>query len=98
MIPLVGVFTIVFWGIVVLLIVILYAIARFYQFTSGQRSYYGWFVVPITLLSAGAVRYATLGDFIGDPQGLGDLLIVAGAVTLVALSARLLKLMMGGRR
>jgi len=96
MILLAGVFTVVFWGIVALLLVILYAIARFYQITSGQPSRYGWFVAPIALFSAGALRYAGLGDFMGD--ALGDLLMVAGGVTLIALAAWLLHLMMGGRR
>lgn len=96
MVPLAGIFTIVFWGIVALLLVILYAIARFYQITSGQSSRYGWFAAPVVLLSAGALRYAARGDFTGD--ALGDALMFAGGVTLIALAAGLLRLMMGGRR
>lgn len=96
MVPLAGIFTIVFWGIVAFLLVILYAIARFYQITSGQPSRYGWFAAPVVLFSAGALRYATLGDFTGDT--LGDVLMFAGSVTLIALAAGLLRLMMGGRR
>jgi hypothetical protein len=91
-----GILTIAFWSIVEALLVILYAIARFYQATSGQNSHYRLFVIPMILLGAGAVRYALLGDFVGDP--LGDALFVAGSVILVALSAWLVRLMTGGQQ
>ncbi|HKZ85619.1 MAG TPA: hypothetical protein VJ793_18430 [Anaerolineae bacterium] len=96
MIPLAGILTIAFWSIVEILLVILYAIARFYQATSGQVSHYRLFVIPMILLGAGGVRYALLGDFVDDP--LGDALFVAGSVFLVTLSAWLVRLMTGGRR
>jgi len=69
MIPLASVFTVIFWGMVIALLVILLAIARFYQITSGQSSRYRWFGAPIALLGAGALRYALLGDFAGDALG-----------------------------
>jgi len=96
MIPLAGVLTIAFWSIVEILLVILYAIARFYQATSGQVSHYRLFVIPMILLGAGGVQYALLGDFVDDP--LGDALFAAGSVLLIALSAWLVRLMTGGRR
>ena len=96
MIPLVGIFTLVFWGIVAFLLVILFAIARFYQITSGRRSHYRWFLAPTVLLSASALRYATLGDFRGD--ALGDSLMVAGGGVLIVLALWLLRLMTEGRR
>ncbi len=96
MIPLVGIFSVVFWGTVTFLLVILFAIARFYQATSGQESHYRWFLAPAVLLNAGALRYATLGSFHSD--ALGDLLMVAGSLVLIALGSWLLHLMMGGRR
>ena len=96
MIPLNGIFTLIFWGAVVFLLVFLYAIARFYQITSGQQSRYQWFILPIMLLGTGALRYAWLGDFTGD--ALGDLLMVTGSLSLMALTLGLLHLMMGGRR
>ena len=96
MISLVGVCILVFWSMVALLLVILFAIARFYQITSGQRSHYRWFSAPMVLLSAGAVRYAWLGDFRGD--ALGDGLMVAGGSVLIVLAVWLLRLMTGGRR
>ena len=96
MIPLAGILTIAFWSIVEILLVILYAIARFYQATSGQVSHYRLFVIPMILLGAGGVRYALLGDFVDDP--LGDALFAVGSVLLIALSAWLVRLMTGGRR
>jgi hypothetical protein len=96
MIPLAGVLTVVFWGIVTALLVILFAIARFYQATSGQSSHYRLFIVPMLLLGAGALSYAVRGDFIDDP--LGDVLMLSGSFILIALAARLVNLMMGGRR
>ena len=96
MIPFAGIFTLVFWSIVVVLLVILYAIARFYQVTSGQPSDYRWLILPMILFSAGAIRYAILGDFLGDE--LGDILIVSGSISLTVLAYRLLQLMVGGRR
>lgn len=91
-----GVLTIAFWGIVSLLLVILCAVARFYQFTSGQNTRYRWFAAPVLLLIAGAVRYALIGDRVGD--ALGDALIFAGSLCVLALSGRLVGMMMGGRR
>ena len=96
MIPLAGILTLIFWAIIGLLLVILFAIARFYQVTSGQPSHYRWLLAPVALLGGGALRYALLGDFMGDP--LGDALMLSGSVILIALAARLLRLMMGGRR
>jgi hypothetical protein len=81
---------------VVALLVILLAIARFYQITSGQSSHYRWFGAPIALLSVGALRYALLGDFVGD--ALGDVLMLIGSVALTAQAWWLLRLMTGGRR
>ncbi|HLF25372.1 MAG TPA: hypothetical protein VJG32_03460 [Anaerolineae bacterium] len=96
MIPLAGVLTVIFWGIVAALITILAAIARFYEITARQRSYYRWFIVPVILLLAGAVSYALQGDFRGDV--LADALMLVGSAILIGLSAWLLHLMMGGRR
>jgi hypothetical protein len=96
MIPFAGILTLVFWGIVALLLFILYAIARFYQVTSGQVTYYRWFIAPAILLLAGATRYALLGVFLGDT--LSDVLIFLGGLVLSALAYRLLQLMIGGRR
>ena len=88
--------TVVFCGIVTILIGIVFAIARFYQVTSGQVSHYRWFLAPMILLAAGAVRYAWIGDYLGD--AVGDLFMLAGGLSLMALCLWLVRLMMGGRR
>ena len=62
------------WGIFCGLIGVLLRVARFYQITSGRRSHYPWFWLPLILLLAGALRYAMLSTFVGD--GWGDLFML----------------------
>ncbi|HEY4722391.1 MAG TPA: hypothetical protein VII92_11115 [Anaerolineae bacterium] len=83
------------WGIFCGLIIVLQRVARFYQITSGQRSHYQWFLLPLLLLLAGALRYAMLPNFVGD--GWGDLFLLTGGISLIILSYFLLHLMTGGR-
>ena len=83
------------WGIFCGLIIVLLRVARFYQITSGRRSHYPWFWLPLILLLAGALRYAMLSTFVGD--GWGDLLMLTGGISLIILSYFLLHLMTGGR-
>ncbi len=83
------------WIAVCALMIILYRIARFYQKTSGRRSYYQLFSVPIVLLLAGGLRYVWLSIFVGDT--LGDLLMVLGGLCLIGLGYYTLRLMTGGR-
>jgi hypothetical protein len=83
------------WAIVGALIVVLNRISRFYQITSGRRSYYQLFWVPLVLLSVGAIRYAVTGVFVGDPAG--DILMLIGGLTLISLCTYLLRLMTGSR-
>ena len=87
--------TLYIWGIVGALIAILYRIARFYQITSGRRSYYQLFAAPLILLCGGGLRYATVDLFVGDP--LGDVLMLTGGLSLLGLSYGLLRLMTGSR-
>lgn len=87
--------TLYIWFAVGVLIFILNRIARFYQITSGRRSYYKLFNLPLLLLTGGAIRYATLGVLAGDV--LGDVLVVLGAVSLTLLGGYLLQLMTGSR-
>jgi hypothetical protein len=87
--------TLYIWGIVGALMVILNRIARFYQITSGRRSYYQLFGVPLLLLVGGGLRYATLGIFVGDP--LGDVLMAVGGFSSIGLGYFLLRLMTGSR-
>jgi hypothetical protein len=83
------------WIAVCALMIVLYRIARFYQKTSGRRSYYRLFSVPLVLLLAGGLRYVSLSIFVGDT--LGDVLMVLGGLCLIGLGFYTLRLMTGGR-
>ncbi len=87
--------TLYIWGGVGVLIVLLNRIARFYQITSGRRSYYQLFWAPFVCISLGALRYATQGLLAGEV--LGDGLMLIGGVLLIGLGYYLLTLMTGSR-
>jgi hypothetical protein len=86
--------TLVFWGLIGVLIVVVYRIARFYQITSGRPTYYRLFFVPLGLLLA-----AALLNVAADPQLnlWRDVLLLAGGVSLIGLGYYLLHLMIGSR-
>lgn len=90
-----GGLTLYIWGVVGVLIVLLNRIARFYQLTSGRKSYYQWFWLPLMCIALGALRYATQGLLAGDL--LGDGLMLIGGLLLIGLGYYLLKLMTGSR-
>ena len=90
-----GLLALYIWGLFCVLMIILHRIARFYQVTSGRRTYYRFFIVPIILVFLGGLRDASLGIFVGD--GWGDLLMLAGGLSLIGLGYFLLYLMTGGR-
>lgn len=82
------------WIIVGVLIVVLYRIARFYQVTSGRRTYYRLFLVPLALLLVAAMLNV-LGD---SSNGLWrDAMLLAGGISLIGLGYYLLQLMTGSR-
>ena len=87
--------TLYIWGAVGVLIVLLNRIAHFYQITSGRKSYYQLFWVPLICIGLGALRYATHGMLAGDL--LGDGLMLIGGVLLIGLGYYLLRLMTGSR-
>ena len=82
------------WGVICALVLVLYRIARFYQITSGRRSRYQWFGVPLILLAAAAVVDVL---FVGEPNVLGDVLLLVGSASLIGLGYNLLRLMTGSR-
>jgi hypothetical protein len=90
-----SVFSLYIWIGLTVLMTFLYRIARFYQTTSGRRSYYQLFLVPIGLLLIGGLRYASLAIFVGD--GLADGFMIVGGLSLIGLGYTMLKLMTGGR-
>jgi hypothetical protein len=91
-----GFLTLYTWVIVCLILYFLFAIARFYQEKSGQRSYYAVYLAAIALYSLAALRYAWLAPVIvGD--FLGDLLRFAAGITVISAAYFLLNLMIGKR-
>lgn len=88
-------FTLYSWLMVSALIVIVYRIARFYQLTSGRRSYYQLFSVPLALLTGSALIYAAAGVLVG--QAVADVLAALGGAALAVLGGYLLHLMTGSR-
>jgi hypothetical protein len=89
-------FTLLIWIGVAGLLLVLYHIARFFQLTTGVRSYYRLFLVPMVLFLSGMVRYVIIAPcFTGDV--LGDLLFFLGGVSLLFMGHHLLELMTGGR-
>jgi hypothetical protein len=84
------------WIIICVHLFFLFAIARFYQEKSGQRSFYALFLVPIGLFAVSAIIYAfpeptIVGNF------WGDLTRFTGGVILGGAGYFLLRLMVGGR-
>jgi hypothetical protein len=80
------------WALTGALIGVLYRIARFYQITSGRRSYYQWFGVPVLLLAAAAVVQVASGMDLAR-----DVLLLLGSLSLIGLGYNLLRLMTGSR-
>jgi hypothetical protein len=92
-----GLLSIYIWGVICTLIFFLFAIGRFYQEKSRQRSFYGLFLIPIGLFAAAGIEYAWLAPAItGDFWG--DILRFVGGVVLGGTGLFLLNLMIGGRR
>jgi hypothetical protein len=85
-----------FWVGVVTLILLINRIARFYQLTTGVRSYYRAFLVPAFLFLAGTVRYLFSDQKIAGDI-LGDMLFFLGGISLSLVGYFLLRLMTGGR-
>ena len=82
------------WAVICVLIAVLYRIARFYQITSGRRSLYRWFLVPLVLLAAAAVTDLLI---VGQPNVWGDMLLLLGGASLIGLGYNLLRLMTWSR-
>jgi hypothetical protein len=96
MIVLTKLLTLFFWLGVAALLLFINRIARFYQMTTGVRSYYRFFLVPVFFFLAGMGRYLVVErGFAGDV--LGDTLFFLGAVSLSFTGYVLLRLMTGGR-
>ena len=88
-----AVLTFTTWVVICALIVVLYRIGRFYQISSGRRSYYQYFSIPLVLFALGVLTSL----FLRELQFWGDLLLLAGGAALIGLCFYLLRLMTGNR-
>jgi hypothetical protein len=94
MVALNAVLTLIAWGLIGMLIAVVYRIARFYQITSGRRTYYRLFLAPLMLLPLAALLNVST-----DPQLAvwRDALLLVGGISLIGLGYYLLQLMIGSR-
>lgn len=83
------------WFPLAVLLIFLLLIGRFYQKFSGQSTQFRWFVMPLLLFGAAAVRYASINQVSGD--WLGDILLAVSGASLLGLSWRLHHRMTAGR-
>jgi hypothetical protein len=82
------------WGVICVLIAVLFRIARFYQITSGRRSLYRWFLAPLILFAAAAALDVLAS---GAPNAWSDALRLLGGASFIGLGYNLLRLMTGSR-
>jgi hypothetical protein len=82
--------------------IIIMAIARFFERTAGQATYYQVYLIPISLTVISAVRYIMRipnverwPDFVGDP--VANILMFIAGVFLFVLGNFLQEKMIGGR-
>jgi len=94
MVALNAVLTLITWSLIGVLIVVVYRIARFYQITSGRRTYYRWFLLPLVLLSLTALLNVMVDPLLNVWR---DALLLVGGVSLIGLGYYLLHLMIGSR-
>ncbi|NDJ85527.1 MAG: hypothetical protein GYB66_06545 [Chloroflexi bacterium] len=86
----------VFWFAFTALVFILALIARFYETSSGQKTYYRLYVVPILTMGFASARYASIRQWGGD--WLADLFSFIGGMTTLTLSLFLYRQMTNGRK
>lgn len=94
---------IIIWVGILLLQIIVMSIARFFERTSGQKTYYQLYLIAIGLTGISALRYLwrvfmvedRWPDFVGDPLA-NSFMFIAGLL-LIGLSNTLHEKMMGGK-
>lgn len=79
------------WFPLVLLLLFLFLIARFYEKFSGSSTYFRWLLLPIILFGVAVVRYASLDQIAGDL--FADLLFGIAGLLVLLFCARLFQLM-----
>jgi len=90
------------WIGIVALQIILLMIARFFERTSQQQTWYQLYLIPILFTGVSAVRYLSRistheaqPDFAGDP--ISDVLLLFSGLLLIGLGNLLYEKMMGER-
>jgi hypothetical protein len=83
------------WFALAGILVFLLLIARFYQRSSNEQTYFRLFVLPIILFGMSTVRYASINQVAGD--GLGDALTILAGLSLVVQCVFLYHLMTRNR-
>lgn len=83
------------WFPLALLLMFLLLIARFYERSANERTFFGFFGLPIFLFGAGMIRYASVNAIAGDT--LGDLLLGVAGLILIVLCLFLYHLMTRNR-
>ncbi|MBL8165450.1 MAG: hypothetical protein JNJ61_25940 [Anaerolineae bacterium] len=83
------------WFPLALILLFLLLIARFYERSANERTFFGYFGVPIGLFGAGLIRYASVNAIAGDV--LGDMLVGIGGLLLILLCLFLYHLMTRNR-
>ncbi|MCB9438161.1 MAG: hypothetical protein H6673_14385 [Anaerolineales bacterium] len=71
------------WFCIAFLIFILALIARFYESSSGEKTRYQFYAIPVLTLGFASARYASLNRWGGD--WVGDGLSFIGGATLLGL-------------
>jgi len=94
MLALNAVLTLIAWGLIGVLIAVVYRIARFYQITSGRRTNYRGFLVPLILLPLAALLNVSVDPLLDLWR---DVLLPVGGISLFGLGYYLLQLMIGSR-
>lgn len=69
------------WFALAGILLFLLLIARFYQRSSSEQTYFRLFVLPIVLFGMSTVRYASINQVAGD--GLGDAITILAGLSLV---------------
>jgi hypothetical protein len=79
------------WLAFIWLLFLFSLIARFYEFTAGESTYYRLYSLPFLFFTLATVRYILLDKWGGDL--MGDLLLFLAGGTLIGLSLHLYRRM-----
>lgn len=86
------------WAMMLVLLVAMLMIARFFEIKSGERTHYQLFVAPVVFFLVAGIRYAFFSNvnWVGDIAN--NILFLCGGVVALIVGNRLLKSMTGDRQ